>query len=785
MWQLALYLKLILRGWHRNPLSFGLSVLSLILGLTCSLLCFSFVVHELRISNSLPVAEDVYLLRKVHSFYEDGSVRSDNTGPYHASLLAEEYPEITDWCVIEQGEGWISADSSTMIDGGSLYRVSSSFADFFNKLQVTGNLEATLASPDRAAIARSLARKWFGDENPLGKRLCYHTRIYNAAGSSNREEWIEITAVIEDEEHEGFFVPALLRGRFLSDEEKEKDRTGWSGEIISFVRLGKGVDPTLFGQKLDAERVEQEKPRYFLSAANDIYFGEQHKTEYFLSRDRGTVRVAFWVALSMLFVALFNYVNLTMTRTLHRLRNVGQQWVFGASRTSLSVMLFLEAALHVLLSLLCTFLVLHTVIPHFNRLMDARMAFDFLLDRALLLVIAGLIFILVVLPALYILWMISGQPMAEVIKGKGRLRKSGLTRVSVVAQFSVSIVLLILGINVQRQMNFVAHVRPSSESIYRVRTSSYLFGADTKSASLVEALKATPLVAGVSFYGPFNVGSMSSSDGKGNQVVRHMASGDEGYLSMYGMTLVAGRNFIPSDKGTKNVIVNETLVASDSLNNPIGATIDTDKQIIGVVKDVPVEHFSKPIQPLYITYSSGSDLYIKSQRPISAEVLSSAVELAGAPLYPDGFKVTEVKSIADIYLDLHAQEIRFAKMVSIFTLICFLISCLGLFGLAWYAVERRVREVAVRKVHGATVLQVAFLLSGHFLQWILLSFLLALPPAFFFSKRWFSEFVYKVPQAVWVFALGGCIALFVGLVTVFWQTRRVAMRNPIRAIRHE
>lgn len=785
MWQWFLYIKLIFRGWQRNRLSFVLSLVSLVLGLICSLLCFAFVVHELRIAKSLPVADEVYLLRKVDPMYEDGSVLSDNTGPAQAAVLADEYPEITDVCVIEEVSGQLSPDSITRPDEPSLFRVSPSFARLFNKLHISGNLEATLASPNQVAITRSQAHKWFGGESPLGKQICFSFHVYEPSGNYTKKEWLEITSVVEDDGRQGYFLPALFRGRILSEQEKEQEKMGWGGQIISFVKLAPGADVSHVAKKLDAERVAQHKSRHFLTPAREIYFGQQHSSDYFLSRDKGTVRVAFWVALSMLFVALFNYVNLTMTRTLHRLRNVGQQWVFGATKQSLGFMLLLETKLQVLIGLLLSCLAIRFLLPHFNRMMEAEMKFDFLLDPTLLLVMAALVITMVVLPVLYILWMMSGQKMAEVVKGRGRLRKSGLTRASVIAQFSVSIVLLIVGFNVQRQMRFVSHVRPSSEAIYQLDISPYM-DAEGVSPLFLSALRSSPLVEELSFCSPLKTSASSSSDDKGNRTVRHMVEGDEGYLAMYGLTLVEGRNLLPSDMGTQNVIVNQTLVASDSLTHPIGATIDYDKKVIvGVVKDVPVEHFSKPIQPLIIRYGKGWSLYVKTVRPVSVETLSSVVAEASKGVDGGPYKLDSAKSLADIYLEMHSQEIRFAKMITLFTLICFVISCLGLFGLAWYAVERRIREVAIRKVHGATVLQVAFLLSGHFLQWILVAFVLALPLAFLFSNRWFSEFVYKVPQSMWVFVLGGGAALFIGFATVFWQTIRVALRNPIQAIRHE
>ncbi len=786
MWQLVLYLKLILRGWQRNRLSFVLSLLSLILGLTCSLLSFAFVEHELRIAGSLPVADEVYLLRTVNPMYGDDNVLSDNTGPHLAAELADELPEIADVCVIEKVDGYLKPDSLSDFDF-SLYRVSPSFCRLFTRMQVTGNLETTLASPDQVAITRSQAQQWYGGENPLGKQIRFSSSYSDALGNRHKKnEFLEITAVIEDGGRQGYFLPAVLRGRYLSEQEKEGERQGWGGQIISFVMLAPGVDVSHVARKLDAQRVAPFKKRFFLTPAHEIYFGQQHATEYFLSRDRGTVRVAFWVALSMLFVALFNYVNLTMTRTLHRLRNVGQQWVFGATKQSLGLMLLLETTLQVLIGLLLSCLAIRFLLPHFNRMMEAEMKFDFLLDPVLLLVMAALMITLVVLPVLYILWMMSGQKMAEVVKGRGRLRKSGLTRASVIAQFAVSIVLLIVGLNVQRQMRFVAHVRPFSETIYRLSLSPYM-EANKSPESFLSALRASSLVEELSFCSPLKTGAMSSSAPKGIRRVRHSVEGDEGYLAMYGLTLLEGRNLLPSDKGTNNVLVNETLINSDSITHPIGATIGSDnKVIVGVVKDVPVEHFSKPIQPLLIRYGKGmSYLYVKTVRPVSVDTLSSMVASASKGVDGGPYKLDSAESVADIYLEMHSPEIRFAKMVALFTLICFVISCLGLFGLAWYAVERRIREVAIRKVHGATVLQVAFLLSGRFLQWILIAFVLALPPAFLFSNRWFSEFVYKVPQSVWVFALGGGAALFIGFATVFWQTIRVALRNPIQAISHE
>ena len=261
MWQLVLYLKLILRGWQRNRLSFVLSLLSLILGLTCSLLSFAFVEHELRIAGSLPVADEVYLLRTVNPMYGDDNVLSDNTGPHLAAELADELPEIADVCVIEKVYGDLSPDSLPRPGDHSLFRVSPSFAQLFTRMQVTGNLEAALASPDRMVITRSQAQKWFGGENPLGKQIRFSSREYDiqARKSFDKVEWLEISAVIEDGGRQGYFLPALLRGRILSEQEKERERQGWGGQIISFVKLAPGANVSHVARKLDSERVAQHK----------------------------------------------------------------------------------------------------------------------------------------------------------------------------------------------------------------------------------------------------------------------------------------------------------------------------------------------------------------------------------------------------------------------------------------------------------------------------------------------------------------------------------------------
>ncbi|MGE4567932.1 MAG: ABC transporter permease, partial [Bacteroidales bacterium] len=402
MWQWLLYLKLIFRGWQRNRLSFVLSLLSLILGLTCSLLSFAFVVHELRIAGSLPVADDVYLLRTVNPMYGDDNVLKDNTGPHLAAELADIVPEIVDVCVIDMVYGELSCDSLPSFADRSLFRVSPSFAQLFTRMQVTGNLEAALASPDRMVITRSHAQKWFGEENPLGKQIRFSSREYDVQEKKSfaKVEQLEIAAVIEDGGRPGFFLPSLFRGRILSEQEKERERVSWSGEIISFVKLAPGSDVSHVAGKLDEKLSARHKLSCFFAPADEIYFGEEHSSTYFLSRDRVAVRVAFWVALSMLFVALFNYINLTMTRTLHRLRNVGQQWVFGATKQSLGLMLLLETTLQVLIGLLLSCFAIRFLLPHFNGMMEVEMKFDFLLDPVLLLVMAGLMITLVVLPVL-------------------------------------------------------------------------------------------------------------------------------------------------------------------------------------------------------------------------------------------------------------------------------------------------------------------------------------------------------------------------------------------------
>lgn len=768
-------LKMIFRGWMRYKIYTVISLLSLVVGLTCSLFMAGFVTSEYRIADVIENSEHWYTL-KGKSVFEGTDDQKGVLGWGNGNIGAimhSRFPEVKDFCVFH--DCWIKLKKDDQfVDQEGFFEATPNIPDLFHQKIVEGNLYQTLSRPGEVAVTRSFALRVLGKEDVIGMPLTFQISkaVRTGTGIYTKlcEETYTVTTVIDDSQR-GFLNYKVLKG--LPRQEIDVSLKSWVGVYYTFIRLDERTGGKEFEKKLKTDSTFQEAK---LIPLKEVYFTSSGGSDGLtLSQDPALIHIGISIALAVLVIACFNYVNIALTRSLQRLRSTGQQMVFGASELQMRMQLLAETAMQTLLALGIALVLIWKMLPQFNLLFGARLVMsDFctgITPWFLILLLSAVIF----LPSLYIFSRLGQTHLTRILK-QDYCRRPRLITGMVVAQFAVSIVLLLFVVNVYRQMDFIAHNRPDAERILMLNEDENL-DADAwdmfcQKLTSIPEIEKMARGSGLSEWAVSNNGRLVN-----------MINCDERYFDFYDLNFVEGQPFTAySPKGT--IVVNEAFVEKWNIKEPIGYTFDFNGGhyvICGVVHDFIIDNLTRAISPLMIV-PDDPWLTVVSVAPGNRKAAIDKMQALWkeiAPAQPPfGWK-----TLADTYLDFHRDQQRMMKMVMVFSWISLVLTCLGLFGLAWYSVEKRMKEIALRKVNGAKESEVIGLLCGRFMKWILWSFFIALPFACYFSDEWLKQFVYKEPVSVWIYIFVGFFALLVGGLTVVWQSWRAAVRNPVEVLK--
>lgn len=769
-----LHLKMILRSWMRNPLSTVISIVSLTVGMICSTMLVLFAIGEYRVSSSLGNTDRVYLVEKFDSFYQDKAVKSNNTAPNMAAKLAERFGDIEKWVTITDlnvrhtGPDVLNARN---YDCG-VWGVTSDFSSLFDLPVREGNLEQTLATHGEVAVTDAYMQYVYGRKAVLGDRIKAEwggNLWINGVQQMPVVQDMIITTILDDSHS----TPFKCGGLFKMPEAKMKDVLSagpYSDSWLSVVKLRPEISVDSFKAKISDDDI-------LLTPFEDVYFdsSERGGDSFFIRRDPTLLLVGILVAMAVLLIAAFNYINITMTRARARLKNVSGQLIFGATKWQVRRQTVLDTALLVMLSFGLSLLIITAITEQFNAFMDSNISLFDLLDWMNLASLGSLLLVLILLPSIYILVKIEVRRPMETFKNPMG-RNIRISSVMVVAQFAISVVMIVFCFNIVRQMNFITSQRPAAHSILVLE-----WGLPKDFKDRVVAL------AGVDSHTENSPipGGKASSDGKTISQIE----GSNQTIEFYEMELVEGRMFEEGERDGR-VVVNETLLRVFDIPKPAaGQTfffMNDTLTVVGVVKDFLYEDAHKAIQPLVIRNAGDNQGYRELCLKVNGDVNQRIDEIQALwkEMYPKRAGLS-IKTVAQIYKDMHKADQRMLTMVEIFMSISMFLTALGLFGLAFYTVARRSKEIALRKIHGSTTYQIILLLCRTFAIWVGIAFIIALPIAYYLSERWLSEFIYCIDIVWWVFAATGGVAVVVTFITVIYQTWRAASANPAKSIKAE
>lgn len=779
------YLKITLRNLRKHKGYSFINITGLAVGMASTIMILLWVQDELSFDRFHRNADRIYRITDYEKYSNGEEVTFTMNPPALAATLKDEYPEIVEAvrvrklsnAVIQYGDKCFGEDGILFADP--------SFLKIFSFPLVNGNIENALVNPQSIVITEKIALKYFGKEHPVGKII----RV------DNRLNFL-ITGVMKD-------VPtnSHLKFDFVVSFETIKEFgfpiEGWNSfAYTTYVLLAKKSDYRQVSKKIAGlikTKQEDAIATLSLQPLPDIHLHSGNMWGIGGTGDIKYVYIFTLIAVFILLLACINFMNLTTARASNRAKEVGLRKVVGADRKDLIKQFFSESILFALLSLLIAIILVVEALPFYNMLSGKDLGLDIQKNQIIVILLVGITIITGLVSGSYPALFLSAFKPISVLKGVLRSgNKSSLIRKILVSfQFSLTIVLIIGTIIINRQLNFIRIQRLGFDKDQVLCLK--LPGKLNQKIDLIctELLKNQQVVEMSAVSSPpaqiRRSTNVSEWEGRqtDDQFLMYMMSADFDFLNTMGISMAQGRYFsrkFPADTST-GIVINEAAVRAMNMENPIGKKL-FDLKIIGVVKDFHFASLHSRIGPLVIYYNPNEiqNLLIKVKPDDFSQNIKS-IEHAWNRVVP-GFPFEY--SFLDEQIDLlYKAEQRVGKVINTFSILALFIACLGLFGMASFTAEQRTKEVGIRKVHGATVPGIVMLLSREFTRYVLFANIAAWPIAYYAMNKWLQDFAYRIDITIWPFLLAGLAAFIIALLTVSWQAIRAAMANPVEALRYE
>lgn len=780
-------LLLIYRNFLRAKSYFLINLVGLTAGLACTLLIYLWVRDELMMNKFHEKDQRLFQVME-HQQYADEIMTTSSTPGVLSETLKDEFPEVeyaatTTWInpyTLSVKENNVKADG---------YHVGKDYFQIFSYHLVQGNAEQVLQDELSIVISRSLAKQLFGsEENAVGKMVEFqHSKSFQVSG------------VFED-------LPSNSSIQFdfvLSFEYYKRDNewvTEWGNNgPASFVVLKEGTDPVLFANKIKEfvkGKNEDSNVTLFLQQYSDRYLHGRYENGVQSGGRIEYVQLFSIIAVFILVIACINFMNLSTARATRKAKEVGIKKSVGAQRTSLVVQYISESLVMTLLSVILALGIVWLFLPQFNVITDKRIALQ-LMDRNLLLSLAGIIAFTGLVAGSYPAFYLSGFKPAAVLKGdvKGSIGELWARKGLVVFQFFLSVILIVSVLVIYRQIEFVQTKNLGYNKDHLIRFS--LEGkAEQNRETFLNELRRIPGVVNVSSMGHSLIGRNNNTSGldwKGKDpndvILFENIAADYGLIETLGIEMAEGRAFSEEfGADTTKIIFNEAGIRAMNMEDPIGKTIrlwdQYDMEIIGVVKDFHFQSLHESVNPLFFRLSPPNcwNAMVRLEAGKEKETLDALTQFYSN--FNPGFSF-DYEFQDQEYAQQYAAEQRVATLSSYFASMAILISCLGLFGLATFTAERRLKEIGIRKALGSSSSNIVLLLSGDFTKMVLISIGLGLPASYWLLDQWLQRFALHIDLSVWYFVLAGAVALLIAWLTVASQAIRAANVNPVKCLRDQ
>nr|MBI1229213.1 FtsX-like permease family protein [Cytophagales bacterium] len=785
-------------GWRNLLKNKGYSLINiggLTLGLACFIAIMLFVQHEFSYDQFFPNSERIY---RVYQRQEGNEFLGTDvfavTPAKLASVMLDEFPEVASATTLETTAGLLTNDDNNFWQGG--IAADHQYFKVFKVPVVEGNAATALKDRWSIVLTRSLAKTIFGDKNPIGQSLRYQ----------DREEYFTVTALVDDPPSSASikysFIINILYNNWYEEEMK---RDGWnSNSYYTFFELGEGSDPVLLETKFEAiiQKYQipeangqyQFKDQYLIQPIADAYF--QSNINFDIGQ-RGNIKVVYVysaVALIVLLLACVNYMNLAIARSIKRATEVGLRKVVGAARSQLIVQFLGESVFIAFFSLMLAVGLTFAILPYFGAIVDRPIEFG-LISTAIPFLFLLVLFVGMLSGSYPALIMSSLKPIV-VLKSKQNAKVSGFTiqRFLIVFQFAISIALIICSLMIYRQLDFMKQKELGFEKEDVVTITLKDWSLPSKFQTLSNDLLQNPniLATTMSSHLPINISSSTLIKKKPtdrDELAIYQCVVGNGFLDVFGVRLLAGREFLQDSKtdGEESMIINE--MAARALGwtpfEAVGQQVDYGgpKTIIGVVNDFHMFSMHLPIQPLLIRYAADRGRFFSLK--IGNENIPETIAQIEQAFKKNSAYPFEYEFLSDAHNRLYNSEMKLGEVFGIFTLLSIVIASLGLFGLSAFMTAQRTKEVGIRKVLGASIQNIVFLVSKNMLFLVLLGFIIAIPLGWYSVNLWLRDFAYRIDMTWWIVGVAGIMAFTIAIGSIGFQSIKSAIANPVDSIKLE
>ncbi|MFC2117134.1 ABC transporter permease [Bacteroidota bacterium] len=778
-------IKYSIRVILRNKIESIINIIGLAIGIACSIMIFLWVQDELSFDRFHENSDNLFRLITVDStgnrdFSETSSWR---LGP----ALKDEYSEIIDFArICTWWNGLVKVEDKSFMED-RIYLSDPSFFTMFSFPIIKGNPEKVLEKINDIAISESTAKRYFGDENPIGKSVLFEqTNIaYTISGvfkdaPANSVLQFDIVARIE------------LMG--------EQIMNSWEYVDQSYVQLQENVKPEDLNKKISG---------FYLTVWDNTTnqpqlqpLKEVHLNKNAVTYGYRNVLMFIAIALVIMLIACINYMNLSTARAEKRTVEIGIKKVIGASRSHLIKQFFSETITIAFISHIIAMFLVEAFLPGFNRLSGKSISIDYSNIYFLSTLVSIIIFTALIAGSYPAIYLSSLSPMRVIrIRALNTSRRFSFRIVLVIVQFTTSIILIITTLVIVKQMDFVMNKDQgyNKEDVLYFRFNETL---KEKYDTYRNELLRNPDIINVSAgsHLPGNVGQNVSINWEGNETGSplgvHYILVEPQYIETFEMQILNGRSFSEEFSNDDSIayIVNETAIKQMGLENPIGKKIRlihpgfdqnlAEGVIIGVVKDFHFRLLYQNISPFLLRiYRPWEDqLFVKISPQNTASTIESIKEITTkfSPDYPWNYEFGE-----DTSKSWYKDENKMESVLRLFAFFAILISCLGLYGLVSFATLQRTKEIGIRKTNGASSKWIIIMLWKDFTKWVILSIIIATPIAWYITNNWIQNFVYQTSNLWWTFIIASFIALLMALLTTCWHVIKAANVNPANSLRCE
>jgi putative ABC transport system permease protein len=802
------YLKIALRTiWKNRKLSL-INIFGLAVGIACSLLILLYVQDELSYDRHHKDNQQIY--RVVKDFInDDGSRIPDATTPAPlAPAMQREIPEVVSITRVHPSWG-----GRTLITYGDksireerVWRVDSSFFDVFSFTFIKGDAKTALADINSIVLTESAARRYFGNEDPIGKTL-------NLDGQPREQSDVTVTAVIEDVPAQSHFhFDFLLPFRRLP----EGLLTNWGGyNEYTYVKVKQGTDIRSFEKKVQGVYERNQEERYsdfYLQPLTEIHLSSKLKWELEPNGERLYVYIFSLVGAFILLIASINYINLSTARSSLRAKETGIRKVSGAPRSSLVGQFLLES---LILCAAATFVGLslaYAMLPTINELTLKSLQITF--DRVTVGYLVGATVLIGIIAGIFPAFYLSSFKPVAVLKGL-KLNERGalnLRKTLVVVQFSISIALIIGAIVIVQQLEYLrsANLGFDKDQVLVIENAGPLSRADK--TGFLNSIKQLPGVRNAATSGTilgrgFNTTRLRARGSQQEQQL-NFSSVNFDFLDVVGIDILDGRSFSqqfpndtinngisggPLDQRLGGIVINEQAVKEFGLGpSPVGKELvwstDADTtyyvEVIGVARDFHFTSLRNEIKPYgFLVFTNNQQNFTLKLDKADIPATISKLEALWKKSFPE--RAFEYSFLDETFASMYVAEARFQRLFISLVILGIIIACLGLFALAAFSAEQRIKEIGIRKVLGASVSEVVMLLSKDFLKLVLISFVIAIPVSIYGMNSWLEGFAYRVSIEWWVFIIAAVIGLLISFLTISSQAFRAAIADPAKILRSE